>query len=60
MIVEPQLAGLFALTTGIGFLMVLSGLQKSMLELRSRRRTCPSCGKHIHRRVCGGCTRVSG
>jgi hypothetical protein len=60
MIVEPQLAGLFALTTGVGFLMILSGLQKSMLELRARRRTCPSCGKHIQRRVCTGCTRVSG
>ena len=58
MMLDPQLAGLFALTTGVGFLMTLSGLQKSMLEFRTRRRTCPSCGKHIERRVCAGCTQA--
>ena len=52
----PQLATTFALTTGIGFLMVLSGLGKSMLELKRRRRSCPSCGRHIDGRVCGACT----
>ena len=49
---DPQLVALFASTTGIGFLMVLAGLQKSMLEHRGRRRTCPSCGRHIERRSC--------
>jgi hypothetical protein len=44
---------MFALTTGVGFLMVFSGLGKSMLELKRRRRSCPSCGRHIEGRVCG-------
>ena len=41
---DPQLATLVAVTTGIGYLMLQSGLQKSMLEWKRRRRTCPSCG----------------
>jgi hypothetical protein len=51
----PQLAAAFAATTGVGFLMIYSGLGKSMLELKRRRRACPSCGRHIHGRVCSGC-----
>ena len=51
----PELAATFALTSGIGFLMVFSGLGKSMLELKRRRRACPSCGRHIHGRVCTAC-----
>jgi hypothetical protein len=35
--------------------MIYSGLGKSMLELKRRRRACPSCGRHIHGRVCSGC-----
>jgi hypothetical protein len=54
----PQLVAAFAATTAVGFLMVLSGLQKSMLELRRRSRSCPSCGRIIEHRVCGACTRV--
>ena len=49
----PQLASIFAVTSGVGFLMVFSGLGKSMLELKRRRRACPSCGRHIEGRVCG-------
>lgn len=49
----PQLAAVFAVTTGVGFLMMLSGIQKSLLEWRQRRRTCPACGRRIHRRTCG-------
>ena len=56
MSLDPQIAGLFALTTGVGFLMIAAGLQKSMLELRARRRKCPSCGRAIERRVCSACT----
>jgi hypothetical protein len=52
----PQLAATFAATTGIGFLMVYAGLGKSMLETRRRRRSCPSCGRHIQGRVCDPCT----
>jgi hypothetical protein len=49
----PQLAATFAITTGVGFLMIVSGLGKSMLEHKRRRRSCPSCGRHIEGRVCG-------
>ena len=55
----PQLAGLFAATTGVGFLMLMAGVSKSMLEWRQRRRNCPSCGRIIDGRVCGACTSAS-
>jgi hypothetical protein len=45
---DPQLTLLFALTTGVGYLMMLSGVGKSMLVWK-RRSACPSCG----RRPCG-------
>ncbi len=35
---------LITLTMGVGYLMVLSGVGKSMLDWK-RRRTCPSCGR---------------
>jgi hypothetical protein len=50
---SPQLVAVFAVTTGVGFLMMVSGVQKSMLEWRQRRRTCPSCGRQIAGRNCG-------
>ena len=46
---DPQLAALL-LTTGIGFVMVLAGLQKNALERRGRRKSCPACGRDV--RVC--------
>ena len=52
----PQLAALFAATTGVGFLMLLAGVQKSLLEWRNRRRHCPSCGRLLEGRVCRVCT----
>ena len=33
-----------SLTSGVGYLMVMSGVGKSMLDWK-RRRTCPSCGR---------------
>jgi len=43
----------FALVTlGVGWLMTLAGVQKSVLEWRKRRRTCPSCGREIVARTC--------
>ena len=45
MTLDPQLTTFFAITMGIGYLMIQSGLQKSMLEWRRRKRTCPSCGR---------------
>jgi hypothetical protein len=53
---SPQLVALFAGTTGVGFLMMLVGVQKSALEWRRRRRCCPSCGRQIEGRVCRPCT----
>jgi hypothetical protein len=56
---DPQLAAAFAVTTGIGFLMLLAGVQKSLLEWRHRRRQCPSCGRILDGPVCRACTHAS-
>jgi hypothetical protein len=53
--VDLQFAIMMISTTGIGFLMMLSGIQKSVLDWRRRGRTCPSCGRLIRNRTCG-CT----
>jgi hypothetical protein len=37
---------------GVGYLMVKAGLGKNALELRQRRRICPSCGRTITGRRC--------
>ncbi len=52
----PQLTAIFVATTGVGFLMLMSGVQKSLLEWKARRRCCPACGRAITGRVCRGCT----
>ena len=39
-------------TTGIGYLMIVSGVLKNALEWKRRRRICPSCGREIHGRTC--------
>jgi hypothetical protein len=52
---DPHLAALLASTTGVGFLMVFSGVRKNALEWKHRRRRCPSCGRQIRNRTCG-CT----
>jgi hypothetical protein len=43
-------------TCGVGYVMMVAGLQKSALEWKRRRRICPSCGRHIETRVCSACT----
>jgi NADH pyrophosphatase NudC (nudix superfamily) len=53
---DPQLASAFVATTGIGFLMMIAGVHKSMLEWRNKRRHCPSCGRILDSRVCRTCT----
>jgi hypothetical protein len=53
---DPHLAALAAATLGVGWLMAVAGLQKSALELKKRRRRCPSCGRHIQARVCSTCS----
>ena len=54
---DPNIAALAIVTTGIGYLMVVAGLHKSMLEWRRATRSCPSCGRTIEARVCGVCSR---
>ena len=54
---EPHVAILMVVTLAVGYLMALAGLQKSALEWRRHRRTCPSCGRAIETRVCTSCTR---
>ena len=39
-------------TCGVGYVMMVAGLQKSALEWKRRRRICPSCGRQIERSVC--------
>jgi hypothetical protein len=41
---DPQIT-LAIVTVGVGYLMTQAGLQKSALELKRRKRICPSCGK---------------
>jgi hypothetical protein len=55
-LMDPHLAGLFAATTGVGFLMITAGVHKSLLEWRQRRRQCPSCGRILDGPVCRACT----
>jgi len=55
MVVDPHTAMLAAATLAAGVLMMLSGLHKSALELRRRKRICPSCGREITRNVCSSC-----
>jgi hypothetical protein len=52
-----HLIALFA-STGVGVWMALAGVQKSALEWRRRKRTCPSCGRDITGNTCG-CTASS-
>jgi hypothetical protein len=53
---EPNITVLTAVSCGIGYLMIVAGLQKSALELKRRQRSCPSCGRIIEARVCSTCS----
>jgi hypothetical protein len=52
---DPNTALLAVVTCGVGYLMVVVGLHKSMLEWRRVTRRCPSCGREIQARVCSAC-----
>jgi hypothetical protein len=52
---DPHVITLAAATLGAGWLMAYAGLSKSALELKRRRRICPSCGRQITARVCSSC-----
>jgi hypothetical protein len=56
MTINLHIAMLALLTLGIGWVMMVAGVQKSALEWRRRRRICPSCGREIHARVCTTCS----
>jgi hypothetical protein len=53
---DPKIAVLITITCVIGYLMTVAGLSKRALELKRRRRVCPSCGREIQARVCASCT----
>jgi hypothetical protein len=53
---DPHIAVLLATSSAVGFLMAFAGVGKSALEWRQRRRTCPSCGRHLQRGACA-CSR---
>jgi hypothetical protein len=44
------------LSTGAGALMLRIGVQSKLIEWRSRRRRCPSCGR-LRTGVCRHCSR---
>lgn len=52
---DPHVMSLAVATLGVGWLMAYAGLSKSALELKRRRRVCPSCGRRIESRVCSSC-----
>jgi hypothetical protein len=47
MSLDPHVLGLFASTFCVALLMTLSGIQKSTLDWKNRRRHCPSCGRTL-------------
>ena len=55
---DPNIALLAVVTCGIGYLMVMAGVGKSMLEWRRTSRRCPGCGRVIQQRVCSFCCGV--
>ena len=52
---DPHVATAAVATLGAGWLMMQAGLAKSALELRRKKRVCPSCGREIQARVCASC-----
>ena len=43
---------LSALVMALAFTMAFAGVKKHALELKRRKRVCPSCGRHIEGRTC--------
>jgi hypothetical protein len=52
---DLHIALLAVLTVGVGYVMALAAIQKSVLEWRRPRRICPSCGRVLETRVCRTC-----
>jgi hypothetical protein len=53
MTLDPHAAATVVVTLIVGWFMLTAGLQKSALELRRRRRVCPSCGRELRADGCG-------
>jgi hypothetical protein len=53
---HPNMVILTVLTSGVGYLMVVTGIHKSLLEWRRSGRLCPSCGRALETRVCRFCS----
>jgi flagellar biosynthesis protein FliQ len=47
MLLNPHVVGLIASTVCVALLMALSGIEKSTLEWKPRRRICQSCGRQL-------------
>jgi hypothetical protein len=56
--ISTQLALEVSVTCAAGFLMIVSGLQKRLLE-RPTFGICPTCGRRLHRRRCDVCSNRS-
>jgi hypothetical protein len=54
-----NIAILAAATCASGYLMIVAGLHKNMLELRRPKRTCPSCGRRLETPVFPACASSS-
>ena len=52
MTLDPQIVLFAALAMAIGWTMTFSGLTKNALELKRRKRICPSCGRDITGATC--------
>ena len=52
---DPHTMTVAMATLGVGWVMAYAGIQKSALELKKRRKVCPSCGRTIERNVCSSC-----
>jgi hypothetical protein len=50
--VDPTLAVAAAATSAAGWTMLYAGALERMLEVRRRKRICPSCGREIVGRTC--------
>ena len=50
--IDPHIAVTVVVTMGVGYVMALAGIHKSVLEWRRRDRICPSCGRTIVTGVC--------
>lgn len=52
MTIDPTLVVAAAATSAAGWTMLYAGARKRMLDVRRRKRVCPSCGREIGGRTC--------